>query len=414
MNTAPTLFQGNRWLRRLTISIAMLSLLMGVVGFAVTCQAAFGEMPTGARLARLQASPQWRDGSFFNRQPQWIDFGKAWHEAVFGAANRFATPGEPPAVVRTPAAALLELPTSGLRLTWFGHSSVLVEVDGVRVLIDPFWGNRASPIAGVGPKRWYPPPIVLAALPPIDAVLISHDHYDHLDRSSIDGMRNWRTIFVVPLGVGAHLERWGIPATRIHEVDWWQSHQVGTLRITATPARHASGRISSRSNRTLWAGFALAGPRHRIWYSGDTGFHDQLSRIGERLGPFDVTLLDSGQYDANWPDAHLGPELAVEAHLRVRGHLMVPVHWGLLSLAPHSWTEPVERVIAAATCRQVDLLIPRPGLPVEPALAGPATRWWPEVPWRSAAEVPIGGTDRGDPTSRVATGNCTSTSSHDQ
>ena len=196
-------------------------------------------------------------------------------------------------------------------------------------------------------------------------------------------------MFVVPLGVGAHLERWGVPPAHIVELDWWQSTRVGSLEIIATPARHASGRISGQSDNTLWAGYALLGAQHRVWYSGDTGFHSSLAEIGRRFGPFDVTLIEAGQYDADWPDWHLGPEQAVEAHLLVRGKRMIPVHWGLLNLAHHSWTEPVERVLAAATCRNVEVLVPRPGESIEPTSASSNSRWWPTIPWRPANEAPI-------------------------
>jgi L-ascorbate metabolism protein UlaG (beta-lactamase superfamily) len=240
-------------------------------------------------------------------------------------------------------------------------------------------------------------------------VLISHDHYDHLDRGAIVAMKAWSTKFVVPLGIGAHLSRWGIPPDRIIELDWWQSAHVGSLEIVATPSRHSSGRVSPNSDQTLWAGYALIGARHRAWYSGDTSFHAALAQIGERFGPFDVTLIESGQYDANWPDNHLGPEQAVEAHLRVRGRTMIPVHWALIKLANHGWTEPVERVLAAARCRNIDVLTPRPGESVEPTEHPRIAQWWPRLPWQSAAENPIVSTNSGNPADRVSISPCPST-----
>jgi L-ascorbate metabolism protein UlaG (beta-lactamase superfamily) len=247
----------------------------------------------------------------------------------------------------------------------------------------------------------------LQDLPPIDAVVISHDHFDHLDRSTIEGMRGWKTIFVVPLGIGAHLERWGIEANRIRELDWWDATTINGLDITATPARHASGRRSSSSNQTLWAGYALIGAKHRVWYSGDTSFHEQLRDIGDRLGPFDITLTDSGQYNEHWTDAHFGPELAVEAHKLVRGKRMIPVHWALLSLAPHTWTEPVERTLQAAACQQVDVLVLRPGQPTEPeSIVADGERWWPDLTWSKAADSPVMSTRAGEPGDRYAPPAC--------
>ena len=185
----------------------------------------------------------------------------------------------------------------------------------------------------VGPRRWYEPPLTLAQLPRIDIVLISHDHYDHLDSATISAMRDWSTVFVVPLGIGAHSSHWGIPSSRIVELDWWQSTRIRGVDFTATPARHTSGRISPQSDVTLWSGFAIAGPRHRAYYSGDTGFFPALSEIGNRLGPFDVALVDSGEYDANWPDWHMGPGASgsgkhLSARTRVDPRALGPVQTG--------------------------------------------------------------------------------------
>jgi L-ascorbate metabolism protein UlaG (beta-lactamase superfamily) len=255
------------------------------------------------------------------------------------------------------------------------------------VLTDPVWGERTSPLTWLGPRRWYAPPVALADLPVPDAVLISHDHYDHLDEPTITALRGWATTFVVPLGVGAHLEYWGVPGARIVELDWWEEHRVGDLRLVATPARHASGRAVYDGNETLWAGYALVGPAHRVYFSGDTGLFPAMAEIGARLGPFDVTLVESGAYDPAWPDWHLGPEQAVRAHTMVRGELLVPIHWGLFDLAYHGWTEPVERVVVEAVRRRVRVAVPRPGQSIEADAS--LERWWPAVPWRTAAERPV-------------------------
>lgn len=391
-----------RWFRRLLV----LGVLIGLAGFAYTRGPSFGATPKGERLARNMQSPQWGDDRFTNPQQQWLDIGKALREAMLSEGNTYANPQTALNVVKTDPEQFTQAAPSGLRVTWFGHSSALVEIDGARVLTDPFWGERASPVSWAGPKRWFAAPISAQDLPPIDAVVISHDHYDHLDRATVELLRDTSTVFVVPLGIGAHLERWGIPLTRIRELDWWEETRIGNITITATPARHASGRLSSASNRTLWAGYALLGPAHRVWYSGDTGFHDQFDDIGERLGPFDLTLLDAGQYNPLWPDAHLGPEQAVEAHRLVRGKTMVPVHWALLNLAPHTWTEPVERVRIQAACRGVDLLILQPGQTTEPNARGEMVQWWPDLPWLSAQARPMRSTLKGDPAARYAPFTC--------
>lgn len=374
------------------------------------CALALGACaPEGGRTARFQTSPQWHGDHFENPQPLWVDTRSAYARMVFGRAIPHAAPDGPlPGVdARTAAAALAAPPASGLRVTWFGHSSALLEIDGVRVLTDPLWSERASPVSWFGPKRWQPPSLAIRDLPPIDAVLISHDHYDHLDRGSILALAMGNAVFVMPLGVGRQLAQWGIAASRIVELDWWQSATVKGVEVTATPARHRSGIVPWRANETLWAGYAVAGKDHRAWYSGDTGFHDGLADIGARLGPFDVTLIEAGQYDVRWPDAHLGPEQAVTAHRLVRGRVMIPVHWGALKLSENVWTEPVERVLAAAAkCGDMTVLTPRLGESIEPT-ENPATPpWWPKIPGRSASEVPIVATLNGDPAHRVAVNLC--------
>lgn len=379
--------------------------MVAAILLAACVSLALGGQADGAPAASMQSSPQWRAGRFNNPQPIWTDLRLAWWRFLSGPSTPAAVPDAPVPVLHTAAAALATPAPSGLRVTWFGHASALLEIDGGKVLIDPFWGERASPVGWAGPKRWYAPPLALAALPAIDAVLISHDHYDHLDQASIRAMQAWATLFVVPLGVGKQLQAWGIAASRIIELDWWQSARVGGLELVATPARHASGRLL-RKNQTLWAGYAIIGAQHRAWYSGDTGFHAGLADIGERLGPFDVTLIEAGQYDANWPDTHLGPEQAVEAHLLVRGKSMIPVHWGLLKLAGHGWTEPVERVLAAARCRAVEVLAPRPGQSVEPDLHADIAPWWPRIAWARASEHPVVATRNGLPSERVVFAPC--------
>lgn len=399
---------GRRALRWLGRGLALL-LLLSII-FAVTLLVAgwtnFGKAPEGARQARIEASPQWRDGAFANGRAGWVDRAAAYRGLLGDNSVSSPTADAPVSVVRPGATALARPPASGLRITWFGHSSTLVEIDGRRILTDPMWGDTAGPTSWAGPGRWYAPPVALADLPPIDAVVISHDHYDHLDRGTVVALAARGTTLIVPLGIGAHLAYWGIAERQIVELDWWDSHRIGDVTITATPARHASGRMGSQSNRTLWAGYALAGPVHRVWYSGDTGYMPEFAEIGRRLGPFDATLLDTGQYNRAWPDNHLGPELAVAAHRLVGGKTLVPIHWALFNLAPHAWTEPAERVLAAAHCAGVTIAMPRPGESFDPAAAAPPTRWWPRLAWRTAAQKPQLATENGDPARRFAASPC--------
>ncbi len=335
----------------------------------------------------MESSRQWKDGHFENPQPLFND--------VVGSITGWleSSPQGAPIEAFLPqkieAGQFLHPPESGLRLTWLGHASVLIEIDGQRILTDPMWSQRSSPFSWIGPTRWYEPPIAITDLPPIDAVLISHDHYDHLDMKTILAMRNWKSRFIVPLGVGEHLRYWGIPSAQIDEVDWWDQIPLGGVSVVCTPARHASGRFLFDKDATLWAGYAIVGASHRVYFSGDTGPFPAMKDIGDRFGPFDVTMIEIGQYHRAWPDWHIGPEQAVAAHQTVRGKVMLPIHWALLTLAYHGWTEPAERVLRAAASRSVSVLLPRPGESIEPSRPHVTTRWWPELPWQTAEEHPI-------------------------
>jgi L-ascorbate metabolism protein UlaG (beta-lactamase superfamily) len=360
-----------------------------LAGLAVVIEGwrAFGQRAAGARLARMQRSPQWRGDHFVNPEPlvnDWFDALTGWRHA-----SAYGRPREPLEIPRVDPQRLATPPVSGLRVTWLGHSSTLIEIDGARILTDPIWSERASPIRWLGPERWYPPPLALRDLPAIDAVVISHDHYDHLDYGTIVALKDWKTKFIVPLGVGADLAYWGVPERNIIELDWWERAHVATLEIVCTPARHASGRMLFDKDAKLWAGYALVGAAHRVFFSGDTGLFTALKTIGARLGPFDLTLIEIGQYNRAWPDWHIGPEQAVKAVPWLRGRALLPVHWGLLSLAYHGWTEPIERTLAEAKRLAVTVMTPQPGESFQPGEHPTFEPWWPSLPWRTAAQDPI-------------------------
>ena len=272
-------------------------------------------------------------------------------------------------------------PADGLRVTWLGHATALVELEGRRVLIDPVWSERVSPSQSVGPRRMHPVPLAIEALPPLDAVVISHDHYDHLDMRTVRKLAaaHQQVPFLVPLGVGAHLERWGIAPERIIELDWEERTVIGGLTFTATASRHFSGRRRPGENTTLWASWVIAGQARKLFYTGDSGYFEDYAKIGDKHGPFDATLIQIGAYSPYWPDIHMTPEEGVATHLAVRGGLLIPVHWGTFNLSLHSWSEPVERALKDAEANNVRLAIPRPGqlLDVD-ALPKPDT-WWRAV-----------------------------------
>ena len=281
-----------------------------------SARAAMGANPQGARLERIKASPQWSGDGFKNRRENVTDL-------LAGVeASDHQEPEEPIQPLRRQRTDYAEPPNSGLRVTWLGHSTMLLEVDGVRVLIDPVWSDRASPFSFAGPERWYEPPLPLDQLPEIDVVIISHDHYDHLDHDTVLALKSLESMrWIVPLGVGAHLEYWDIEPGAIVELDWWEESKTKGVTFTATPARHYSGRSIPDPNggKTLWSGWSIAGDTHRVFYSGDTGLFDELEDIGEKLGPFDLTLIEAGAYSLSARDIHLGPEQAVRAHQLVRG-----------------------------------------------------------------------------------------------
>ncbi|WP_257980212.1 MBL fold metallo-hydrolase [Streptomyces sp. CB02959] len=363
--------------------------------------ASFGAEPTGERLARMRRSPQFVDGQFRNPAPT--------RQLLRGAALpmmrarlsregrlRRAPIGRIP-VHRPTDGDWGRPPASGLRLTWMGHSSVLAEIDGHRVLFDPVWGERCSPFGWAGPKRMHPVPVELAELAPVDIVVISHDHYDHLDMPTVKGLIASGAHFVVPLGVGADLEFWGVPAERITELDWHESTRVAGLTLTATPAQHFCGRGLRGAQHTLWCSWVVAGPEHRIYHSGDTGYFPGFAETGAEHGPFDATMIQIGAYSdfwpdnrtdctphpGGWPDIHMNPAQGVQSHLdlqRGRPHgVLLPIHWGTFNLAPHPWAEPAEWTRAAAEAVGQDVAFPVPGRPYEPAGTLPTRPWWRDL-----------------------------------
>jgi L-ascorbate metabolism protein UlaG (beta-lactamase superfamily) len=260
---------------------------------------------------------------------------------------------------------------------------VLLEVEGVRVLLDPVWAERTSPLPFLGPRRFQPAPLAVEALPALDAVAVSHDHYDHLDRAAVERVARAQPAarFVVPLGVGAHLEAWGIPPERTVELDWWEEAVLagGRLRLVAVPARHFSGRALLDRNRTLWASWAILGPRRRAYFGGDGGYHPGFADIGARLGPFDLTMLEIGAYHPSWGTVHLGPENALRAHRDLGGGRLLPIHWGAYDLALHAWDGPIRALAAGAPAAGVELLVPRMGELVQVGRPPPLERWWERV-----------------------------------
>lgn len=352
-----------------------------------------GKRATGLRLERMRGSKLYRvtdTGEGFRNlhpiQPGLRDSTERPSISDFICTEGRRKPaGELPSV--NPLDAWLKPTGSGLRATWLGHSTVLIEIDGLRVLTDPVWGKRASPSQLAGPKRFQPVPLALKALPKLDAVVISHDHYDHLDIGTIKELVTLQDVpFITSLGVGAHLESWGVPPERIVELDWWEHWQApgAELRIHATPSQHFSGRSLTDRNATLWSSIVIESPKRRVFFSGDTGLTSEYAAIRERFGPFDLVMLEVGAFHPSWGDIHLGPENALRALQYLGGGAFLPVHWGTFSLALHDWDQPAETLLELAPKQGAQLLMPRLGQAVEPAHGEAVTPWW------RAADVPTG------------------------
>jgi L-ascorbate metabolism protein UlaG (beta-lactamase superfamily) len=319
------------------------------------------------------------NGRFTNAEPTTVmKPGSNWdliYQFLF-KGHKDRTPSKPLPVVSMDGFAQQQA-ADGLRFIWFGHSSVLVELDRKRILIDPVFSDRASLFSWAGPKRFQPAPIQAEGLPTLDAVLISHDHYDHLDKPTILAIAPKTASFHVPLGVAALLEQWGIPKSKIHEYAWWDTKEVDGIMIVATPARHFSGRGLFDRNRTLWCSWGISRNGRKVFHSGDTGMTSQFKEIGKKYGPFDLAFIKMAAYNENWPDIHLNPEQAVEAYHDLGGKTLVPIHWATFDLSLHSWYEPIERLVTAADHDHARVITPRMGELVDPEQYENGY-WWKE------------------------------------
>lgn len=364
--------------------IVLLTLLLidvFVLFLSTDCLSNFGSRPRGDRLRRIEKSAHFNGEMFVNPVETSLHvaggFWKMAFHRLFGHEQRVPK-GKVP-VEKIDPKRFERKPADRLRATWMGHSTVLLEIDGNRILMDPIWSKRSSPSSLVGPARFYEPPISLRALPQLDAVLISHDHYDHLDKHTVQTLAATGVQFIVPLGVGAHLEKWGIDQAQIVELDWWEQAIIsgGKTIVVATPARHFSGRaLFWLRNTTLWTSFAIIGQEHRVFFSGDTGMFPGLKTIGDRFGPFDMAMLEIGAYDERWKGVHIGPEGAAQAAAHLRSQLLLPLHYATFELAFHDWNEPPRRLVKAAQNLSIKCAIPKPGQSVTTVDPPPLEPWW--------------------------------------
>lgn len=340
----------------------------------------FGARPTKKKKRQFQQSENFIKGKFNYPIVSRLDYRlkvllPVLSEYVKGNPN--ARPKEPLKVQRI-TKSFFSKSVNKASVTWLGHSTSLIQLDGKLLLLDPVFTAYASPFRFGGRRYSEQLPIEIADLPEIDVVLISHDHYDHLDYRAIKKLRNKVRKFIVPLGVGSHLERWGVNSERIVEFDWWEEAEVYNLKFRCTPAKHSSGRGIFGMNLTLWCSWIIEGKHTKVFFSGDSGYGPHFKEIGEKYGPFDLTLIEAGQYDnKGWWPLHMFPEETIQAHIELGGNLLLPIHWGAFTLAIHDWDEPIERALKAAHDRNVSIATPRIGETVEISLSHvPLTPWW--------------------------------------
>lgn len=352
-------------------------IIIVMIGYAVLhFYPAFGGNHSKEKRTILSQSPHYRNGKFVNQIPTSWDTS---FSSMISMMKDFIK-GNPDRKPKSPITMAPFHPgqiPSDAKITWFGHSAFLLELDGKSILFDPMFGKAPTPFP-IRTKRYSGKlPFEIEALPMIDAVFLSHDHYDHLDYDSIMKLKEKVRQYFVPLGVGSHLERWGIAPDKISEHDWWDEFTFEGLQFACTPARHFSGRGLTNRDSTLWCSWVIEGKKSKVYFSGDGGYGPHFKEIGDKYGPFDITLMECGQYDPRWAAIHMLPEETVQAHLDVKGKVLIPVHWGAFTLSLHSWHDPVERAVRAAEEMGVEIATPRIGESVTVGSGKyPTSAWW--------------------------------------
>ncbi|WP_224994527.1 MBL fold metallo-hydrolase [Cesiribacter sp. SM1] len=358
-------------LGKVVLGILIFVALLLVVTFMVRyLHKPFGRPPQAETFQHL---PYYQDGKFLNPvETPMLKITESW--PVMKRYMARDVEKAPASNYRFTEQPLAGNSTAGIQLNWLGHAGVLIRAGNTYLLTDPVLIERASPFPFVGPARFFPSPIAPEALPELEGVIISHDHYDHLGYETLMAIQHKVKHFFVPLGVGETLRYWGIPDNKIVEMDWWQAYEGNGFKITAAPARHFSGRFLSQNN-TFWASYAIELGGQKIYFAGDSGYFNGYREIGQRLGPFDLSLMPIGAYDLAWANIHLNPQEAVQAQQEVQGGILLPTHWGTFDLALHSWYEPMELLIKETKQAGITLLAPKPGEWVTPA-AETNAEWW--------------------------------------
>ena len=360
-------------------------IIVGIIFFAavaitlfVNLSPQFGRGLSSDQKIEYASTGRFKKDEFLNDLPTVMDinYWKLIREVMASAPDR--QPGKNVEVEQLDSLEIVNRAAEVTQLTWFGHSAFLLELDGKKILLDPMFGVSPSPHPWLGPKRYSKDlPIEIEQLPYIDAIILSHDHYDHLDYGSMQKLKDKVGAFYMPLGVGNHLLEWGVPGEKINELNWWETTMFGEIELVCTPARHFSGRGFFDRATTLWGSWVIKGKREKIFFSGDSGYGPHFKEIGAQYGPFDLSLMECGQYNEDWRLFHMMPEETVQAALDLDSKLMLPIHWGAFTLAFHDWTDPAERVTKTAAELNMPISTPKIG---EPVIVGateyPQERWW--------------------------------------
>jgi len=354
-----------KYFKRMIISIGVIiTVLIVVIVLFINLSPEFGGKATDEQKAFYKTSENYKDNRFVNKHKVKLDMSlRDMGKSLVGyfSPQPKTIPKEELPVSKIDSTNIAEY-NDKTRLIWFGHSTFLVQIDHKNILIDPMFGDVPAPHPMLGSKRFSKElPIEIEKIPKIDAVLISHDHYDHLDYGSIKKLKNKVKMFYTPLGVGVHLQKWGVEKERIIELDWWQDISLEGLRFICTPAQHFSGRGLTDRTKTLWSSWIIKSDNENIFFSGDSGYDDHFKEIGEKFGPFDFAMIECGQYNELWPDVHMFPEETAQTGLDIRAHKIMPIHWGAFKLAMHSWTDPIERVTKTAKELNIDIIVPKIG-----------------------------------------------------
>ncbi len=325
-------------------------------------------------------SKNWKANKFVNQIPTSLDIKLKDYPgmiAKYFGNSKGRQPKNDLSVLKIDSLAIVNKPSGMTRITWFGHSAFLLEIKGKNILIDPMFGEVAAPHPYLGKKRYNAElPIEIEKLPHLDAIIISHDHYDHLDYESILKLKDKADEFYMPLGVGRHFKKWGVDERKIHELDWWDEIKLDNLKLVCTPARHFSGRGFTDNSTTLWSSWVILSETEKIYFSGDSGYGPHFKEIGKKYGPFDFAMLECGQYNEQWSAIHMMPEQTAQASIDVQAKIFMPIHWAAFTLAFHSWTDPIERVSAKSKELGLKLSTPRIGESVILGEAYPASTWW--------------------------------------